>query len=78
MSATRLAERLTLRLCARCVKKHCRRRVHVDRLGRPGLHQGEQSLLGHHEGVLTSSLRSSRLNVYGLRIAATSSSSRSR
>lgn len=33
MGATRLAERLTLRPCARCVK-HCRRRVHVDRLGR--------------------------------------------
>jgi hypothetical protein len=33
MGATRLAEPLTLRPCARCVK-YCRRRVHVDRLGR--------------------------------------------
>jgi len=33
MGATRPAERLTLRPCARCVK-HCRRRVHVDRLER--------------------------------------------
>ena len=41
MGATRPAEWLTLRPCARCVK-HCQRRAHVDQLGRPGLDQGEQ------------------------------------